>query len=167
MKFADQDSYILSALIATAGSNQADLNVVIQEQDFLRATAVTQQQQGLTGTIANPVPNVSSVAQVTVGNSESPEPPPRPCFLAHTPITYWDGDTLAQMPIARLAVLQDRPKVLSFNERNEPVKGEILHVHCKVRFDYLYVTFEDQTGTCVAPEHRYWTPQVRADTAPL
>jgi len=156
-KFASDDPYILSALIATARSNQADLNVVITEQDYLRATAVTQQQQGLTGAIANPVPNVSNVAQSTVGNSQNPPPPPLPCFLGHTPVTYWDNGW-KQMPISRLAILQDRPRVLSF-DGDKQVQGEILHVSCKIRFDYLYVTFEDQSGTCVAPEHRYWTPK--------
>lgn len=80
MKFADQDSYVLSSLIATAKSNQADLNVVIQEQDFLRATAVTQGPTGLTTAPGTPLPNVTIVAQTTVGNAENP-PADKPPIL--------------------------------------------------------------------------------------
>jgi len=82
-KFASDDPYVISALLQTAQTNQADLNVVVRETDHLRATAVTYQAQGLTSNPANPVPNVTIVAVQTVGTaiadgSLSPDGTPRP-----------------------------------------------------------------------------------------
>ncbi len=68
-QFADQDSYVLPILLQTAATNQADLNVVIQESDYLQATSVAFQTEGLTATAANPVPNVTIVAQQTLGEA--------------------------------------------------------------------------------------------------
>jgi len=64
-KFSSEDPYVLPVLIQTATSNQADLNVVMQESDYLRATSAAYQVQGLTITPINPIPNVTAVAQQT------------------------------------------------------------------------------------------------------
>lgn len=64
-KFSSEDPYVLPVLIQTAGSNQADLNVVMQESDYLQASSAAYQVQGLTITPINPIPNVTIVAQQT------------------------------------------------------------------------------------------------------
>lgn len=77
-RFSGDNPFVLSALIATARSNQADLQVAIRENDHLRSTSAYFQSQGLTNNPANPVSNVTLVAQQTVGNAvgdgEIPDP---------------------------------------------------------------------------------------------
>lgn len=68
-KFSSENPYVLPVVIQTAASNQADLNVVMQESDYLQASAATSQPEGLTINPANPVPNVTIVAQQTYGAS--------------------------------------------------------------------------------------------------
>ncbi len=70
-KFAVDNPYVLSQFLQAASSNRGDLNVILQEQDYLKATSVYYQQQALTNNTANPVPNVTQVAQQTVGNGVS------------------------------------------------------------------------------------------------
>ncbi len=155
-RFADQDSYVLSALIQTARSNQADLNVTIQEQDYLQATAATQQQQGLAGTVVNPVPNVTLAAQQAVGSEQNIERRP-PCFLGNTKVTLFDG---TQIAFSRLFMQTQRLPVLSFDEeKRSNAPGEIKDVFKNVKHQYLHVSFDDDSATDVVPEHRYWTPE--------
>lgn len=66
-KFSDDDPYVLPALILTARNNAFDLNVSIQDANYLHSTAVTYQQQGLTSNPVNPVPTVTLVATQTIG----------------------------------------------------------------------------------------------------
>jgi len=66
-KFADNNAYALSQIILTAQSNQADLNVIVQENDGVRASSVVFQVQGLTANPANPIPVVTIVGQNTIG----------------------------------------------------------------------------------------------------
>lgn len=66
-KFADQDSYALTAIIQTSNNNQSALTSAILETDQLRATAASQQSRGLLVTLANPVPDVTAAATGTIG----------------------------------------------------------------------------------------------------
>ncbi len=66
-RFADQDSYVASQIFTSAGNNQAQLNVAIAENDYLKATPVIFQQQGLTVNLANPVPSVTFAGQQVFG----------------------------------------------------------------------------------------------------
>jgi hypothetical protein len=70
-KFAVDDPYVLAQFLQAASSNRGDLNVILQEQDYLKATSAYYQQQGLTNNASNLVPNVTQVAQTTVGNGVS------------------------------------------------------------------------------------------------
>jgi len=70
-RFSSDNPYVLAQYLQAATSNRGDLNAILQEQDFLKATSVFVQQQALTNNPANPVANVTQVSQQTVGNGVS------------------------------------------------------------------------------------------------
>ncbi len=154
-RFSSDDPYIMAAVISTARSksNQADLNVVIQEQDFLRSTSATQQQTGLTSTVTNPVPNVTNVAIQTVYNSENPPPEQPPCFLGITQITLVNG----YKSIRDVSVQQDY--TMSFDaETGKRESDQVIGKWEHWVDSFMLVEFEDGHTTGVDKEgsHKYW-----------
>ncbi len=55
-------------MLQTVTSNAADLNVITQEQNYLRATSAYFQPQGLTANLTTNIPSVTVTAEITVGN---------------------------------------------------------------------------------------------------
>ena len=153
MKFADQDSYVLTALIKTAKTNQADLNVVIQDQDYLRATAVTQQQTGLTTAPATPVPNVSIVAQQTVGSSQNTGGGGAPCFIGITSVTLEHGYKYIR------DVCVETDFAIAFDEVTGIREPQQITDKWEHLVDsWMLVEFEDghSTGVDKDGDHKYW-----------
>ena len=68
-RFSDNDPYIQTVQTISAANNQAALRVAILENDHLRSTPASLQPNALTMNIANPVPNVTTVGQATVGSA--------------------------------------------------------------------------------------------------
>lgn len=66
------------------------------------------------------------------------------------------------MPFRELYEHQDWYKfALSFDDDGNPVKGEISEVYKRTAYEYLTVTFQDNSVSRVVGEHRYYVPEGR------
>lgn len=70
-KLSDSDPYVINQQTLTANNPQGELNVAVTETYGIRATSPVTAQQGLTGTLVNPNPNVTIVGQQTIGEAVS------------------------------------------------------------------------------------------------
>ncbi len=176
-KFAQDDPYALTQQILTADNNSAAFNAALIDNDHLRATSASFNNQSLTRTVANPVPDVtvtgadtigSALADIgqsiaVIGETGGSGDDPGNCFLGNTEFTLWHPDASMHPRRVPFATLYDNQEdwniigALSFNEQEERVKGKIESVTRQQVFAYWHVTFDDGTADDVVPEHRYFT----------
>lgn len=160
-KFTDQDSYVLSQLLQSVTSNAADLNVVVQENDYLRSTSVVFHQQSLTANPSNLVPTASNVAAQTVNSGVSDgtitpdgEPVERPCFVGWTAITMKGGTYKA---IKDIQVGKDWVK--SFDRCGNRIDALVIGKWEHWSQESLLVKFADGRETHTHPIHKYWVKE--------
>lgn len=154
-KFSSDNPYVLGALLLTANNNQADLNVVIQESDFLRATSPVFAQQGLTNSTANPASNATLVAQQTIGNAVGQGEITPGCFIGSTNFTLFDGSLIKMEEVYKNYA---DIVALSFTETEERTPGVIKQAFRRQAPWYVLAYFSDGSVDGVLPEHRYYTP---------
>lgn len=167
-KFLDQNPIVLSAQLVTARTTvKTDLNTLLAENDQIRATntfLVTQNignsnaGGGIGSAVAQTVAGTIGAAQTAgeIGSGGGP------CFLGNAMVAFWHPQPkYVYFPFEQVYRQQHHWKnvpLLSFDDDDTPVKGELAEVFCNVVHNYLHVSFDDGTADDVVAEHRYYTP---------
>lgn len=162
-KFAEQNDIVVTGQVISSNNNQTSLNAVLAETNHLQASSAIFQPTGLLATTANPVPNVTTTLQGTVGaalagigqqGTASTEPGGGgiPCFTGDTLITLPDG-------LIFIKSIECGMTVLAFDESGKRVPKVVTDTQSHLVSSYCELLFDDGTTTGVDADqqHRFWT----------
>jgi len=162
-RFSGDDSYVLTAQIATSNNNQATFNATVAENDHLRGTSVSISSQAIIRQPGTPFPQVANAVENTVGAalggvgqtgtySEEEGGGGVPCFISGTEIT---------MPYGGRGIENIHPLdiVTSFDKEGNRVPKRVTDKFEHLVEEYTLITFADGRKTGLIEDHRYWTRQ--------